>query len=300
MHDSDAKIRETAAHSLPWVCLGAGKSRRGIQVLCDFLSDADINVRITAVEALGMIAINTSTRDDMIPTVPLLIDRLKDTDPKVRFFAARTLGHLKTIAQAATPTLVEAIAYDIDPQVRAEASESLRKTEIEQRLVIPLLVNAYLNKTRIVDHRTVMRTLRGVGPLPKTLVPLLLDALREESEDLRTKARECLGDMGEDACEALPVLKSLLDDACPFEKLHIAYTLWKISCPVDDILPTFLVSLNQDDPDIRVYAARVLSWIGPDAKKTVPVLRQLSQSDKDDAVRSQAKSAIRSITGEVE
>jgi hypothetical protein len=79
----------------------------------------------------------------------------------------------------------------------------------------------------------------ALGRIGAPAVPPLIDALSSVDPNVRKKAIEVLGRMGEDAAPAVPALTALLDDP---------------------------------DPAVRKAAARTLGQIGPDAKEAVPAL----------------------------
>jgi hypothetical protein len=79
----------------------------------------------------------------------------------------------------------------------------------------------------------------ALGRIGAPAVPSLMDALRSTDPNIRKKAVEVLGRMGEDAAPAVPALTALLDDA---------------------------------DVGVRKAAARTLGQVGPEAKDAVPAL----------------------------
>jgi hypothetical protein len=79
----------------------------------------------------------------------------------------------------------------------------------------------------------------ALGRIGAPAVPALMDALRSAEPNVRKKAVEVLGRMGEDAAPAVPALTALLDDP---------------------------------DLGVRKAAARTLGQIGPEAKDAVPAL----------------------------
>jgi hypothetical protein len=79
----------------------------------------------------------------------------------------------------------------------------------------------------------------ALGRIGAPAVPALMDALRSADPNVRKKAIEVLGRMGDDAAPAVPALTAFLDDP---------------------------------DLGVRKSAARTLGQIGPDAKDAVPAL----------------------------
>jgi HEAT repeat protein len=71
-------------------------------------------------------------------TAPSLLQRLKDTDPKTRYYAARELGHFGAQAGEVVPALIEALK-DKDKDVRMRAVYSLAEIGPNAMPAIPAL-----------------------------------------------------------------------------------------------------------------------------------------------------------------
>jgi HEAT repeat protein len=53
--------------------------------------------------------------------------------------------------------------------------------------------------------------------------------------------------------------------------------------------------LGDQDAEVRRGAARVLGWIGPEAKEAVPDLERLAEMDPEEFVRKNARDALEKI-----
>lgn len=97
-------------------------------------------------------------------TAPLLIQRLKDKDPKTRYYAARELGHFGNKAEEVVPALIEALK-DEDKDVRMRVAYSLGEIgPPDARPAIPALETAVKDPEATVRKAAdyALKTLRGV------------------------------------------------------------------------------------------------------------------------------------------
>src|SRR5262249_60379729 len=67
---------------------------------------------------------------------PSLLKQLKDADPKIRYYAARELGHFGAQAGEAEPALIEALK-DQERDVRMRAAYSLAESGPDARPATP-------------------------------------------------------------------------------------------------------------------------------------------------------------------
>jgi HEAT repeat protein len=135
------------------------------------LTAVDADERSAASEAL--VQIGPQARS----VLPVLVDNLKDELPTIRWTSANALGEMGSSAREAMPALTAIALNDNVPRVRVEAAVALWR----------------------IDRR------------PHRVVPVLIDALQETDEVVRWIAADCLGDIGSDACDALPALREALN-----------------------------------------------------------------------------------------
>lgn len=123
------------ARKLATFALGeiAGSEPAVTRALCDAARDADVLVRINAVEALGLKRANPSV-------VEALSAAIKDEDAHVRFSAALSLAQLGPVADAAVPALKTALA-DENRYVPGYAVEALERigTPAALQTLLPFL-----------------------------------------------------------------------------------------------------------------------------------------------------------------
>jgi HEAT repeat protein len=166
------------------------------------LRDRDAAVRARSVRALYILAFNDPD------AAPDLIAALADPSTDVRFWAVRALCRAAPQDPAAVAAVARALRADADRGVRHEAAAS-------------------------------MRFLWGTGSDARTIVPALVDALRDPDADVRLEAAE--------SCERIgPMLRVVARDLQPQLQQALRRAL--------------------DDPDERVRkeAAEALEEVSPD------------------------------------
>jgi HEAT repeat protein len=84
------------------------------------------------------------------PTVSSLETSLKHEDPKMRYWAARTLGRQGAKAKDAVPALIDRLKNDEDKTVRMGAAYALGDIGPEARPAIPALKTALMDSNQKV------------------------------------------------------------------------------------------------------------------------------------------------------
>jgi HEAT repeat protein len=154
------------------------------------LTERDAAIRTAALMALVQIGPQTRSQ------VPALIDALADEVAFVRLNAAHTLREMGPAARAAIAALTTASLRDADFRVRFESAIALWK----------------------IDRRT-----HGV-------LTTLIQGLQHEEELLRWMAADTLGEMGDEAREAVPALLALWQSQkdAPLVRMSIGLALERI------------------------------------------------------------------------
>ena len=115
------------------------------------------------------------------------------------------------------------------------------------------------------------------------------------SRRTRSRAAGDLGEMGEDAKDAIPALiHALQNEPSGGVRKSMVFALVDIGKSAKNITFALIQSL-QNDPheDVRSSAASSLSWMEEDAKDVVPALPQVLENDQDaEVIDSVVHSAI--------
>jgi HEAT repeat protein len=93
---------------------------------------------LTGLVVLMMVGCSKKKREY---TAPSLLQQLKDPDPKIRYYAARELGHFGAQATEVVPALIDALK-DQDKDVRMRAAYSLAEIGPDAKPAIPALEGA--------------------------------------------------------------------------------------------------------------------------------------------------------------
>ncbi|MHC4201263.1 MAG: HEAT repeat domain-containing protein [Planctomycetota bacterium] len=144
------------------------------------------------------------------PSVPSLVEALRDGSSWVRWQVAVTLGEIGPEAEEAVPALVKALMReetDMRPGIgrrhwyaRKAAVEALGKIG---PVAVPALVEALQHKGSALRHAAA-EALAGIGPRAKGAIPGLERALRDEAKHVREAAAEALRKINVGADESVP------------------------------------------------------------------------------------------------
>jgi HEAT repeat protein len=227
------------------------------------------------------------------------IQRLGDKHPGVRSEAALDLGPVgRTDAKEAVPALIAALAKDTDPRVRDYAAQALRQIGTDAKEAVPALITALAKDTDPSVRRNAAEALGWIGPDAKEAVPALITALAKDTDpSVRDYAARALDIVRTDAKEAVPALiAALAKDTDLSVRGDAALTLGRISRGMKEAVPALITALAKDaDWSVRASAAYALGQIGTDAKEAAPYLVNALAKDTDLSVRGDAARALTQI-----
>jgi HEAT repeat protein len=193
--------------------------------------------------------------------VPDLLKQLKDGDVEARRAAAKELSEKGPEAKTAVPGLVAALK-DKDLFVRRFAAQTLGEIGPDASATATPALKALLSDPK---REVVEAAATALGKMGPSGVATLTDLVKEKGKDmdLKKKAIEALGKLGEDGKPAVPVLTGLIADK-----------------------------------DLRIPAITALGDLGAVAndKDTVTAL-QNAAAEKDRNLRMAAQAALRKVQG---
>jgi len=190
---------------------------------------------------------------------------LRDSSPKVRRLAARLLIDPK--ATSAWNALVEAIE-DSDSQVRHQVARAL--VRIDQAAAEDLLRPLFTSPDE-ADRLTILDIVQKCDY--QDLTQATIDALRDVSPQVRSKAAQALSNAGQDAIAAL---LTALDDQTEQVRCSILETLCKRAAEVP--LITFIKACADSSSNVRRLALQGLAKKG-DAYACSTILHFLDDPD---------------------
>jgi HEAT repeat protein len=204
LKDGDQAVRFTAVQALQGV---PGDIKEALPALLPLLQEGQPFQRRNVVMALGRVG---------EPALPTLITCLKDGDNLVRASAADALRGVGEKAKKATPTLAEMALADPYLIARRNAVTAIAAIDPERLTDLFGKVKKHADeKVRLTAYQALFQRVgkKAALSLPsKQVLPLLIDATKDTSANVRLIGVQGLGALGADAKDAIPALNALLND----------------------------------------------------------------------------------------
>jgi tetratricopeptide (TPR) repeat protein len=128
-----------------------------------------------------------------------------------------------------------------------------------------------------------------------SVIPLLSNALDNESSVVRKHTIKLLGDMRQKARDAVPKLIQKLNDNDKHVRVSTVEALRIIDVPRDQIIPAVIKMLDDKEPEVRQSSVRAMIHYGKDARQAVPALKKIAANDESEFTRGLAKEALKNI-----
>jgi HEAT repeat protein len=290
LRSSDAAARLQAIDQLG----GRGaNAAEAVVPLTALLKDPSADVRARAARSLGEIGAPAK------PAAPELTALLKDDDPLVRRQVVKALVAIRPGPKVMIPLFIK-LMHDSDPGVQVRVLNAVSEAG---EAAVPGLINALKNDA-VAYWACVV--LREIGPAGKAAVPALAEKLQDPRPDIRLQALLALGAMKEAALPVVPQIAAALGDeqartAATFvlgelgsipasaeqtirsnaksnDRFLSTVSLWALARvhPEDKDLrrqatEQLVARLTDQDPFVRVAAARALAALPPAPEITIPI-----------------------------
>ncbi|MEK6303708.1 MAG: HEAT repeat domain-containing protein [Acidobacteriota bacterium] len=281
LQDPEASVRRNAAGALARRDAGDAVPR-----LIQLMRDPDNEVRSAARNALGAIGPGKAAA--------ALAGALKHQDGNIRVGATLILYNFGLYPKALI-ALVEALK-DQDASVRSTALLSILSFAKgpDWKSAIPALIEALENADQRVRYRAAL-ALSGVKPgeqrypdfgqlpesvipiLPGPVIPILMDALKDQDPAVRSQAAWALAGIGPAAKAAVPALIESIEDRNLEVCRYATYALKNVGGKSAAIIPALIKLLKHPDGGIRESATEALVNIG--APAVPPLVRLLMGQD---------------------
>ena len=277
----------------------------------------DHDVRKFAIEALGRM------EEHGAPAVPLLVELLHEES--TREVASVALSNLGAVAAPATVALLHAPEDDVE--VRRSAAEALAamdSLELESiadslgaLLAGDELLRGYIAAAYVkvappgewqrglgalvdglnADYRVAGASAKAFEHLAPEMRPdavaLLLEQ-RNERGSFPANVSWALGNLGEDAREAVPALVVSLDNRS--HRIAAAVALGKIGASANAAVPKLVAALGSDERQFQQAVVTALGQIGSESRIAVPrLLDILATSEEDERMREAVAAALGGI-----
>ena len=292
------------------------KAAEAVAPLTALLQDSSATVRAHAARSLGEIGAPAK------PAAPELAALLKDPDDAVRRQAVKALVAIRPGPKVMIPLFIK-LMEDSDPGVHARILNAITDSG---EAAVPGLIEA-LKNDKVACWACIV--LRGMGPTAKAAVPALAEKLKDPQPDIRREAVLALGAIGDAAMPVVPQIVATLDDefvqgAATFvlgelgtipadaeqkiragaksdnQNLSTA-SLWALARvhPDDKELrrqatEQIVERLKDQDPYVRVVAARALAALPPAPEITLPIMEK-ALKDADVTTAHHALDALASL-----
>jgi HEAT repeat protein len=278
-------IRKIGLHFgiLIWIAANITAFADPVSDLRQSLTSADPTVRADAIQKF-VISLGTVNGEKlMVPSVPILIDALSDSDSKVRLSA---ISGLRGVLFFHSPLIYRTLPANQNPST------------------LPTLEPALLKATSDPDPETRQLALEAYAITYK-LTPELEDKVIAEfqspdselphHESQRPALMESLMLNRDASPHAVDFLTKLLDD--PRWAPHVANAMASDNCPLpDSVLPKLATLLAQDKDTVhRAAYARAIGSYGKRAQFYRPQLEAALASEPDDVTKQNIQFALKRI-----
>ena len=175
--------------------------------------------------------------------------------------AARALGEIGPGARAAIPALMDIVTGTNETYLQFESAFALHR-------ITPVSEEAALAISRLLkadDYRfrgVIARALGDIGPAAKPAIPNLIEALADESGDLRIPAAGALWKLGETNLALASLLETLKNDSA-YNRWRAAKELGEFGLPAKLAIPALTDALCDDEMEVRDAAGEALRRIDP-------------------------------------
>jgi HEAT repeat protein len=292
------------------------KASAAVEPLTKLLHDNSGKVRAHAVRSLGQIGPAAK------PAATAISNLLKDSDATVRRQAVTALGGIRPGPDVMVPLVVK-LLQDSDPAVQMRILQTVSEAG---PAAMPGLLKALQNEKAAYWACLV---LRDMGPAGKEAVPALAEKLKDPRPEVRQEAALALGAMPAAAVSVLPQIAAVIDDehacvAATFalgqigqipasvetkirsnansdDKFLSTVSSWTLARahPTDKELlreaaERLVGRITDEDPFVRVAAARALAALPPAPEITVPLFERALQN-ADETTTHYALDALASL-----
>jgi HEAT repeat protein len=231
--------------------------------------------------------------------IPLLVDALEDSDPSLRFSAARVLGGAGPAAQVAIPALIAILGEPVGPGPAAPSVPAIARLRAE--------FSPDRWDPACEAARALARIAQGADAgASQEAVAALASTLRSEHAWRRNAAAEGLFLIGQGAAAATPALASALAESVTAEgpggqgSNSWAARALGLAAPGTaaeaEAIAALTRGLDSSAQGTRAYSADSLARFGPRASSALPRLRAL-RDGPDRFVSAMARSAVARLEG---
>ncbi len=180
-----------------------------------------------------------------------------------------------------------------NPQVRDQAIDALVKYGPKQ---VPFLAEMAQDRSKPTARMAAIRALGAFGPRAAVAIPVIVEALQDQTWDGRDVAAESLGFIGQASPEAVHALCEALKDGDERVRMAAARALGRCRATSEEAVEALAGALHDADPNVQMAAVEALGELGPAARSAVPQLEELARQGTP-VLQSTVHDALNRITG---
>jgi HEAT repeat protein len=230
------------------------------------------------------------------PVVPVIADALRKNDPQGRKLLVTFLGKL---GPAAAPVLVQVLRKDENPYVRVSAASVLAGFHPVDPSLVPALVEALKDPNDGVRTSAIDALGQLASDAKAAIGPLIVSAHRDSEALNAQKSRQALDAIGPGSKDSLPGLIQGMKDSDAGIRKAIVVALGDANMPTDEALTLLNVALNDSDELVQAQAIEVTGLLSRKDPKAIPVLRRALSDNNSAQIRSAAIKALGDSTSDV-
>ncbi len=155
---------------------------------------------------------------------------------------------------------------DPNADVRRQAARTLWRSDCDLGEAFPRLASLLDDRDEVVRH-AVAQALRKLEPFDSATLRLLARCLADEAPAVRQEAWEALGREPLDMGRAAPFILPLLRDPRPDVRRGAAALFRGTDAVCPSVVGALCDALRDEDPEVRLEAARRLAGIAPEARQ---------------------------------
>ncbi len=282
--NDDAPIaRQAAAESVPHL---SDPTPAMINRLGELLTDPESGIRLASTRALS--AIGPDADSQAAGVAALLVE----SDPTIQTAAVEALGSLE-IAPALAVRQVAHLADQGEGALKLAAIRSLGVVGGDDPRVADVYRSAVKSESEEIREAAVSGYHRVVED-PSEVFDVYMVALNDDATPVRVSAAKRVGRLEE---AAIPATKRLLELLSDRQNFTIFLDALK-QIPADEsLLDDYIEGLDNRNPAVRSYVIQQLGDLEEAARPAVQKLERLARRDRYSFIKSRARTALESITG---
>lgn len=271
VRDPEESVRHAACRSIQQLGMDLHYVLPGLHAA---LQDPSPAVRLNVIVFLGELG---------APAAPLLVEALKDKDPKICDKAVEALFGMQADNDYLLATVLH-LLKDKSGTVRTNAVYVVRRCGLK---AVPHLIDL-LTDEEVAVRRAASEGLLAIPADEKVLEPGFVLAFADTDAAVRATATAGLGRIGFRFLEQLRLAQKDKDAKV---RVKAVEGIARLNPNFREVFPALVESLKDDDRDVRLVAVGALSRFGPQA--VAHLIEALN--DKDDKVWQRAKESLKVI-----